>query len=336
MKKRLSILLAFGFLGLLLGAAPVEAKVVVKMATLAPKNSSWHKIIENMGAEWKNISNGEVELRVYAGGVAGDDRDVVRKMRLGTINGAVLTAVGVSEIDKSVYALEVPMMYSSYEEVYAVLERMQPTLDGAMAQKGFVVLHWADGGWIHYFTSHPAPTPAELKREKLFSWAGDDAADQIVKAAGFNPVPLPATELATALQTGLVTALAVSPQVAVISQYYRNAPNMTDLKWQILLGATVITSATWEKIPAALRPALMKAAAEAGQRMRAESRKNYARDIAAMKSRGLNVVAVSASDRAQWAQTAAATYPKLRGAIIPAAAFDEATRLLNEIRKKNR
>lgn len=325
-------LLAAAFLAALAAGTPVSAHVVVKIATLAPKNSAWHKILEDMAAKWKDVSGGEVEVRVYAGGVAGDDRDVVRKMRLGTLNGAVLTAVGVSEIDRSVYALEVPMMYSSYEEVYYTLEKLRPRLENNIAAKGFIVLNWADGGWIHFFTSKPVKLPSDLAREKLFSWAGDEAADQLMKSAGFNPVPLPATELATALQTGLVTAVGVSPQVAVLSQFYRNATNMTDIKWQLLLGGTVITKSTWNQIPAAIRPALMQAAAEAGARLRDESKRDYARDVEAMKGRGLNIVAVSDANRAQWIKTAESTYSGIRGKIVPTDAFDEALRYRNEYR----
>ncbi len=321
------------FLILLITVEPVSARVVVKMATLAPKNSTWHKILEDLSSKWKEISGGEVELRIYAGGVAGDDRDVVRKMRLGTLNGAVLTAVGVSEIEKSVFALEVPMMYASYEEVYYVLEKMRPGLENAIAAKGFVALNWADGGWIHYFTSRPVATPSDLMKEKLFSWAGDEAADQLVKSAGFNPVPLPATELATALQTGLVTAVGVSPQVAILSQYYRHVPHMTDVKWQLLLGATVITRKTWDEIPASLRPALMKAAADAGQKLRNTSRNSYTSNISAMKTRGLTVVPVNDADRAKWVRIAESTYPGIRGTIVPAAAFDEALRHRGDYRK---
>src|SRR6476661_485699 len=94
------------------GAQPV----VVKMATLVPDGSSWHLILKETAEKWRTVSNGSVTVRLYAGGVAGDDPDVVRKMRLGTLNAGVLTSVGVAEIDKSVYALGVPMMYDSYEE----------------------------------------------------------------------------------------------------------------------------------------------------------------------------------------------------------------------------
>jgi TRAP-type C4-dicarboxylate transport system substrate-binding protein len=319
----------------LCAAAPVHAQtVVVKMATLVPDGSSWHQILKEVAEKWKTLSGGRVVVRLYPGGVAGDDPDVVRKMRLGTLNAGVLTSVGVAEVDKSVYALGIPMMYSSYEEVYHVLEKMRPGLEARLEAKGFVVLNWADGGWVRFFAQKPVAVPDDLRALKLFSWAGDNEAVETWRSAGFNPVPLPSTEIATALQTGLVNALGAPPQVAVITQYYNHAKNMTDLPWQLLLGATIISKATWEKIPADVRPALLEAAREGGRRLQEEIRRTGEKDVEAMRKRGLNVVPVDARARELWRQTAERMYPRIRGAIVPAEAFDEAMRHRDEYRKR--
>ena len=318
-----------------IGAAREAAAqtVVVKMATLVPDGSSWHLVLKETAEKWKTISGGRVTVRLYPGGVAGDDPDVVRKIRLGTLNAGVLTAVGVAEIDKSVYALGVPMMYQSYEEVYHVLEKMKPRLEASLEAKGFVVLNWADGGWVHFFAQKPVAVPDDLKALKLFIWQGDSESVRIWRSAGFNPVPLPATEIATALQTGLVTALGAPPQVAVISQYYTHAQNMTDLDWQLLLGATLISKATWEKIPADIRPALLEATRDGGRRLQDEIRRSGERDVEAMKKRGLTVVPVDAKGRSLWQKMAESLYPRIRGVIVPADAFDEALRYRDEFRK---
>ena len=316
-------------------AMPALAQpVLVKLATLVPDGSSWHLILKETADKWKTLSGGRVTVRIYPGGVAGDDPDVIRKIRLGTLNAGVLTSVGVAEIEKSVYALGVPMMYSSYDEVYYVLDKIRPRLEASLEAKGFVVLNWVDAGWVHFFTQKPVATPDDLKTLKLFSWAGDSQSVELWRSAGFNPVPLPATEIATALQTGLVNALPSPPQVAVISQYYNNAKNMTDLPWQLLLGATVISKPTWEKIPADVRPALLEAARDAGKRLQTEIRAGGERDVEAMKKRGLNVVPVDAKTRDLWRKTAEAMYPRIRGTIVPAEAFDEAMKYRDEYRKR--
>jgi TRAP-type C4-dicarboxylate transport system substrate-binding protein len=313
--------------------ARAQAPLIVRMATLVPDGSSWHQILKETADQWKQASGGRVIVRLFPGGVAGDDPDVVRKMRLGTLNAGVLTSVGVAEIDKSVYALGIPLMFDSYDEVYWVHEKMRAKLEATLDAKGFVVLNWADGGWVHFFTKKPVSVPDDLRKLKLFSWAGDAEAVEVWRSAGFNPVPLPATEIATALQTGLVEALGSPPQVTVISQYYTSANNMTALRWQLLLGASLITKSSWEKVPAELRPELMRIAQEAGTRLRKEVRDAESRDIEAMRKRGLNVVAVSAAQRAEWQKLTESLYPRIKGKIVPAEAFDEAMRYRDEYRK---
>jgi TRAP-type C4-dicarboxylate transport system substrate-binding protein len=332
----LAALFAVAVAAALLPAPPAaaQAPIIVRMATLVPDGSSWHLILKETAEKWKQASGGRVTVRLFPGGVAGDDPDVVRKMRLGTLNAGVLTSVGVAEVDKSVYAMGIPLMYDSYDEVYWVHEKMRPKLEASLEAKGFIILNWADGGWVHFFTQKPVAVPDDLRKLKLFSWAGDAEAVEVWRSAGFNPVPLPSTEIATALQTGLVEALGSPPQVAVISQFFNHAKYMTDLRWQLLQGATIITKSTWEKIPADVRPELTRISQEAGTRLRKEIRESEAKDVEAMKKRGLTVVPVSAAQRAQWQKLTESIYPSIKGKVVPAEAFDEAMRYRDLYRKQ--
>ena len=154
-----------------LGTRPVDAQapLIIRMATLVPDGSSWFQILKETGERWKQASGGRVTVRLFPGGVAGDDPDVVRKMRLGTLNAGVLTSVGVAEVDKSVYAMGIPLMYDSYEEVDWVHEKMRPKLEASLEAKGFVALNWIDGGWVRFFAKKPVAVPDDLRALKLFS-----------------------------------------------------------------------------------------------------------------------------------------------------------------------
>jgi TRAP-type transport system periplasmic protein len=321
-------------LGVLCACAGLAQAQTVKLATLVPEGSSWHLVLKETAEEWRRLSNGRVIVKIFAGGSLGDDHDVVRKMRLGTLQAGVLTSAGVAEIDRSVLALGVPMLYGSYDEVYAVLERLRPRLEAGLEAKGFVVLNWADGGWVCFFSKQPVARPDDLRALKLFSWVGDNDAVEVWKAAGMHPVPLTVPDLMSGIQTGLVTALGAPPQVAALSQYFVHARNMTDLRWQLLLGATLINKSTWEQIPAELRPGLLEATRKAGARLQRQIRESEAKDIAEMRQRGLNVVPVTAQARAEWQAFAEGTYPLLRGRIVPADVFDEARRLRDELRQQ--
>jgi TRAP-type C4-dicarboxylate transport system substrate-binding protein len=312
----------------------VDAQVTVKMATLVPKDSSWHQTLMECAAKWNNLSGGKVRVILYPGGTQGDDPDVVRKMNLRTLDAALLTSVGVAEIDKSVYALSVPMMYQDYDEVYAVLEKMRPGIERVMESKGFFVLNWVDAGWMHFFTKKPVATPYDLRQLVLFQWAGDPKSLEIWKTAGFNPRPGASTELATGLQTGLYEAFTASPQVAVVTGYYERAKYMTDLNWALLLGATVIRKEVWDRMPADIRPALLQRQREAGEKLQVDIRQSTERDIQNMKARGLRVVPVDGQALELWRAAVDQAKSRIRGDFAPADAYDEALKYRDEYRKQ--
>lgn len=314
-------------------ATPTQAqKATLKMATLVPQGSTWHTTIQQMTSAWQEAAGGKVTVRLYPGGVAGDDTDVVRKMRLGTLDASVLTVSGFADIDRSIFALCMPMMYASYDELDAVAAKLAPHLEKIYADKGFIVLAWADAGWVRFFTKSPVRTPDDLRPLKLFAWAGDNQGLELWKAAGFNPVPLPSTEISTALQTGLVAALPTTPQAAVLLQWYTHAPNMTDLQWAVLLGGVVVTKNAWDKVPTEARPAFAAAAREAARTLSAQTRSGEKADVEAMAKRGLKVVSIDPATLATWRTTAEAVYPRLRGGFVPAEAYDLAMKLRAEYR----
>src|SRR3990170_3921820 len=118
------------------------------MATLAPEGSSWYRVLQEMGEEWKKVSGGAVSLRIYPGGVAGDEDAMIRKMRVGQIQAAAITGIGLAYLERSFYALHIPMMYASDEEFDYVRDRYAPVLERKLEEKGFIVLNWGDAGWV--------------------------------------------------------------------------------------------------------------------------------------------------------------------------------------------
>lgn len=331
MSRKLIIL--FWTLAVVLPAAQAQ-KVVIKLATLAPDGSSWHLILKEMGEEWRKVSDGRVTLRIYPGGVVGDEAEMVSKIRLGTIHAAAVTGTGLSEIDRGVQALQVPMLYRNDAELDHVRTKMMPTLEKRLADKGFIVLTWGEAGWVRFFTKSPVVKPDDLKKLKLFTWAGDTLVLDLWKAGGFHPVPLASTDIMPSLQTGMINAFATPPVAALSFQWYSLAPNMTDMRWAPLIGATILDKRTWEKIPADARDAILAASRKAGEKLQADVRKGELEAVKAMKDHKLNVVAVPDDALNAWRAAAEGIYPKLRGPFVPADMFDEAQRIVTEFRSK--
>lgn len=313
-----------------------SAPTVVKMATLAPEGSSWYRVLQEMGEEWRKASGGAVTLRIYPGGVAGDEDAVIRKMRIGQIQAAAITGIGLAYLDPSFYALHIPMLYASDEEFDHVRDRYAPVLERKMEEKGFVVLNWGDAGWVHFFSKTPVVTPADAKALKIFQWSGDTNLLQLYKETGFHPVPLSTNDLLPSLQTGMVNGFSSTPLVALAFQWFGLAPHMTDLRYAPLTGATVIEKRAWEKIPPAMRPKLLDASRRAGLRLRAEIRRLNREALEVMVKNGLKVHKVPPEVQAQWRKMVEEVHPRIRGKIMPAEAFDTVKRYRDEYRAAQR
>ncbi|MCA9544693.1 MAG: TRAP transporter substrate-binding protein DctP [Myxococcales bacterium] len=329
----LTLTALLALLALLAPGVAAARKVTVKLATLAPKGTAYHDILSEMAAEWKDLSDGQVQVKIFPGGVAGDDVNVVRKMRLGTVSGGLLTSAGVATIHKAIHGVILPMGYKSRAELDYVFDKMRPTLEAAYAQEGFVVLNWVSVGFVRFFTKEKAATPEELQKMKLFTWAGREEALAMWKAAGFNPVPLPSTEISTGLQTGLIDALPTTPQAANLMNWYTHVGYMIDEPWAPLVGGTVISKEVWEQIDPALRAKLAESARKAGEKLNAASRPANQNAIDAMTKRGLQLVKLTAEQRADWAKRVEAAYPMFRETYAPGPYFDEALKHRDAFRK---
>jgi len=312
--------------------AYAAAPFAIKFGTLAPQGSPWDQIMREMGEALKTDTGGEVELRIYAGGVAGDEPDMVRKMRIGQLHAAALTVMGLGQIAPEMNALQLPMLLRSYEELDFVMNEISPKFDAILQEQGFKVLNWMDAGWVHLFSQAPVVYPADLKRQKLFVWSGDTAAVEAWKAEGFQPVPLPATEIYTGLQSGLIHAFSTTPLAALSFQWFALARNMLDLKWAPLVGATIITAKKWQEMPDAHKTALLRLAAVAGDRVRKETRKLGDGAVEIMKQHGLSVVSVPHDVAADWERSARATYPRLLEKGSPTEILHKIERLRDDYR----
>ena len=317
---------------ILSSVALAQQPVVINMGTLAPDGSLWHQVFQQMGEQWRTTTGGKIKLRIYPGGVQGDEPDMVKRMRIGQLQAAALSNVGLSEIEPAVRCLQMPMMIQSYEELDYVRERVGPRLEKMIEAKGYVVLNWGDVGWVHFFTKTPATRLTDIRKMKLFVWAGDNEEVGLWKAAGFKPVPLAATDILTGLQTGLIDTFDTAPLMALSNQWFGLAKYMIDVKWAPLTGGTVVLKSAWQKIPADQQQEMLRVAREAGGRLRGDIRKSGDEAIGAMQKRGLKVVHVDAAALADWRREAEAIHPKLRGKMVPAEMFDEVQRLTQEYR----
>jgi len=314
------------------GAVAAPAKEIVKVATLAPQGSIWDNALREMGEAWSRASSGDVVLRVYPGGVAGDEADVVRKMRIGQFQGAALTVTGLVEIEPAFSVFQIPLLVDSWAELEHLLTTLRPELERRLAAKGYDLLFWGHGGWVYLFSREPIETLGDLKRQKLFVWAGDDAQVQRWRRNGYQPVPLAATDVTMGFQTKMIDVVPTTPIAALTLQWYRQTPYMLGLGLAPLVGAVVVQSKALAEVPTPVHERLRAAAAAAEATLTAEVPRQDADAIEQMKARGLHVVELTPEARAEWRAEAEAFTRETRESAVPPEILAAAKKALAELR----
>jgi TRAP-type C4-dicarboxylate transport system substrate-binding protein len=288
------------FAGVLLFAGNSAWGLTIKLGSLAPTGSPWDKGLNRLGAEWQKISNGTVDLKIYPGGIVGDEADMTRKMRIGQLNAAGLSGVGLYRIYPDLLTVQLPLFIRSNAELDYVLDKMKPEFSKELEKRGFKVIIWSFVGWVHFFSKNPVVTPDDLKKQKLFVWAGDADATQIWKELGFHVVPLTPTDLMPSLQSGMVDAFSTTPLSSASYQWFGLAKNMCEMRWAPLIGGIVVSTSMWSKLNPGLAAKLQDAATEIGNDMQADILKADVTALDIMKKNGLVVNPVPTSAEDQW------------------------------------
>ena len=322
--NRLRLFATLLCLGLALPLASHAATGALRIASLVPKNSLYHQQLLELGEAWRTAQGGGAKFVVFTDGSQGGEAELARRMRIGQLQGALLSVVGLREIEPSISALQsLPLLFKSWDEVDYVREKMRPAMEKKFLDKGFVVLGWGDAGWVRFFSKTAAFRPDDFKGKKFFAWGSEPEQQAIMKSLGYTPVPLETADILPAIQTGMISVVPSTPYFARASQIYETAPHMLEINWAPIVGALVVTRKAWDEMTPAAQTALRAAGEKAGVAMRTQARKEVDEAVAAMKKRGLVVNRPTPEQLREWQDLADKLYPRIRGTMVPAETFDE-------------
>jgi TRAP-type transport system periplasmic protein len=331
--KRFLVLASIVAAPALILAAPGE----IKLATLVPANTSWHKALLDMGNTWNKDTAGRVTLTVYPGGIQGDESTVIKKMRPGidTLQASFLTAAGLAELDESFNVFAMPFFFETDEEEMGVEKKLQPLLEQKLQAKGFHLLSWGTGGWVQVFSKKPLKSLADVKAAKLFTTKGADKWVQWYVQNGFHPVALLPADIPTQLKltTGLIDTAPNPPYLALSLQIFRDAKYMLDLHIAPLTGAMIISNSAWNKISADDKAKVTAAALAMEKRVRAEAPAQDAESVKQMVARGLQVTTLDAKAAAEFRSAATQLVSTMRGSMVPPDVYDMAVQERDALRK---
>lgn len=304
-----------------LPAARAAARNELRIATVAPAGSSFHKRLQALSAEWSRGPGG-VGMNIYPG-TQGGELQIVRRMRVGQLQGAMLSSIGLGQVERSVTALQfMPLMFRDWEDVDRVREKLRPDLERRLREAGCVPMFWADAGWVRYFSKTPIRSLKDLKPMRVYASSGDPDSIEMMKAY-YTPVVLEPDQILLGLRNGMIDALPVPAFLANFNQVATYAPYMLDLNWAPITGALVVTEKAWKQLDGATQAWLRETSERAGVEMRRAAR---AEDQAAVKAmvdkHGLKVVALAPEAEREFRTEVARIYPRIRGGLVPESMFD--------------
>lgn len=230
-------------------ARPARADgVELRIASLAPTGSPWMEVLDKAAAEIKEKTAGRVTLKYFEGGQQGDERDFVRKIKLGQLDGAAVTAVGLSMIDKSIRVLELPMMFQSAAELDYVADKLWPYFQKKFEKQGFKLNDRGEVGWIYFLSKAKVEKISDLQGQKPWLWGDDELVGAMFKKLGLSGVPLGVPEVDGNLTSGKINACYGSPLAAVALQWYSKIRYMTSMPMSFAIGATVVSLDAYKKL----------------------------------------------------------------------------------------
>jgi TRAP-type transport system periplasmic protein len=307
----------------------------LRLATLAPSGSPWMEVLDKAQGEISTKTAGRVTVKYYPGGQQGDERDFVRKIGLGQLDGAAVTSVGLSMIDPSIRVLELPMMFKSAEELDYVADKMWKHFQDKFAKKNYVLADRGEVGWLYFYTKDKADSLAKLKSAKLWLWGDDLIVNPLYKKLGFNGVPLGVPEVDAALTSGKINGCYSSPIAAVALQWYSKVKYVTSMPMSFAVGATIISTKSMGKLSDADRKAFESISKAHQKKLRKVIRKANDEAAKTMARKGVTTVASPPAMVSEFEKAAQEVWKDLVGKVYTQAELDEVIKWRDEYRAKH-
>ena len=326
--------LAFCAAWLGLPHARLEAGQTIKVATLAPEGSSWVQALRAIDAEVRERTDGEVGLKIYAGGVQGDEDVMLRKVRVGQLHAGGFAGLGVSQIFPDVLAFEMPFLFRDCEEVEYVLGQTLDYYQSGYRKAGFVHLGWADVGFVYILSKDPVRGQADIRDRKVWRMQGEPITQVLFQEAGVTSVPLTIPDVLLGLQTNLVEMVYASPAAAIVLQWFTRVKHFTNLPVNYILGVFLVDEKAFERLTPAQQAILREASNHHLAAQRQQSQADNLEALEVFVREGLERVTPSAEEVAGFHDLVRLSEPRLVGPVFSTASYDLVRRHLEDFRRQ--
>ena len=333
-----------GWGGLLLGGlflmaffqtAAVADPVVLKIGTLAPEGSTWTRVFREINKELEQKTGKQVSLRVFPGGVLGDEEDMLRKIKVGQIQGGFFTGGGLGLIFPDIKILAIPFLFENYPEVDALMAKMAGFFEKGCLDHGYKIMGWGENGFIYLLSKQPIKNAADLRKGKVWIWEDTAIGKAVFKEVGVNPVPLGIPDVLVSLQTGMIDTVYASPLAAISMQWFTRVAYLTDLPLSYSIGALVMQKSAFDKIPKDLQAPVEEIFRRHLDPMKGAVRQENQKAIGVMSKQGIKIITPTAKDIKELRTVVFKAVDPLGDQQFSRRTFEEIKGFLKTLRKEN-
>ncbi len=325
-------------LSFVLSAVPVQAQeYTIKFATVAPIGTTWMNVMQEYDAVIRKDSGGRLGFKFYAGGIAGDEKDVLRKIRIGQYQAGGFTGVGMGEIAPEVRILDTPFLFHNTAEIDYIYKKFTPEFSEAFEKGGFIFLGWAEAGFVYVFTQKPIYSVKDMQDVKAWMWEGDPIAEVAFKVLKLAPIPLSITDVNSALQTGMINCVYAPPLAIIPLQWFTKTKYMLDVPLANSSGSVLISKKYFDSLPEDLQQILVKNGQIYLPKLTELSREDNKKAITTLESKGIIITHPrSSSELAYYYQTGEEARQMLVGKLYSEDLLKQVESALDQFRKENK
>lgn len=278
---------------------PAQA-VTLKIATVSPDGTSWMQSIRAGAKEIKEKTQGRVIFKFYPGGVMGSDENVLRKIRIGQLQGGAVTSGSFTDAAPDVGIYGLPYLFSSLEQVDYVRQRMDKALLEKLEAKGFVSFGLAEGGFSYMMSEFPLQTVDDVRKRKVWIPSGNEVGEAVFESANIAPVILPLSDVLTGLQTGLINIVITSPIGAIALQWHTRIQYVVDMPLTYFSALLVVDKKAFNKIKPADREIVRNVMGKKFIEIDQQNRKDNNAARTALTNQGIKFITLPSESTKQW------------------------------------
>jgi TRAP-type C4-dicarboxylate transport system substrate-binding protein len=310
-----------------------EKGSVIKLGTLAPEGSSWMKAFNSINTEVMKKTGNAVQFRIYPGGILGDEMDMLRKLKIGQIQGVALTSAGLSTLFKEMDVLQIPFLFQTYEEVDSVLTKMDSFFRKGLEDNGYVLLGWSEAGFVYLMSTVPVASVADLKKAKVWIWEDSPMAKAIFDEAGVRAIPLTIPDVLVGLQTGLVEVIYAPPTAAISLQWFTKVKYFTDVPLLYLAGGVVVKKDILRQIPQTSQNFILESFQQHADQLRILTRNENRDALKVMVKNGVKMVTPSKDQIDEYKRVSNKAMGHISGQTFSKKVLEEVTSVLENYRR---